>query len=127
MQTDPFEMTDTTCMIVVLVLIMWTLICIWVYVDARKRGMNGILWVVVVLVGSLIGLIVYIVVREEKRGKIPPDVYQGHGPPQQGQISDLQTHYTPRIPQTGEGSMCKRCGAPLGHETKFCPNCGLRT
>ena len=40
---------------------------IWMYKDAQKRGdPNAILWLVVGLVFSVIGLIVYLVVRNQK-------------------------------------------------------------
>lgn len=40
------------------------LLCAWVYRDAKSRYMNGILWMLVVLlIPSYIGLIIYLVVR----------------------------------------------------------------
>lgn len=40
------------------------LLGIWVYRDAKNKGMNGILWTaVVILVPSCIGLIIYLIVR----------------------------------------------------------------
>jgi len=42
------------------------LICIWVYKDAESRGMNGALWLIIVLISGIIGLIIYLVVRKEK-------------------------------------------------------------
>lgn len=124
MQTDPFEITGTTCVVVLLVLVIWILVSIWVFRDARSRGMNGALWLVVVLVGSLIGLILYIVLREEKRGKSPADESLGYEHWQRHQSSDLQS---PQALQTDGGRMCGRCGAHIGPKTKFCPVCGQRT
>jgi hypothetical protein len=52
------------------------LLCIWVYRDAESRGMNGALWLIIVLVGGVIGLVVYLVVRKDKttsaRAQPPP-------------------------------------------------------
>ena len=51
-------------------------LCIWVYRDAEKRGMSGVMWLIVVLITSFIGLIIYLVVRKDKKtgqaGPPPP-------------------------------------------------------
>lgn len=50
--------------ITIAVLALTILICVWTYRDAQHKGMNGILWaLVVLLVPSCIGLIIYLVVR----------------------------------------------------------------
>ena len=49
--------------------ILWIAVVIWVYKDAEKRGENGVLWLLVVLVGGIVGLIVYLILREEKLAK----------------------------------------------------------
>jgi hypothetical protein len=46
--------------------ILWILVAIWVYKDAEKRGKNGVLWLIIVILLGLIGLIIYLVVRGEK-------------------------------------------------------------
>ena len=38
----------------------WVAIIIWVYRDAERRGMNGVLWALLVLIGNLIGLLIYL-------------------------------------------------------------------
>jgi hypothetical protein len=38
----------------------------WVYRDARDRGENGALWVLITLFGGIIGLIVWFMVRPPK-------------------------------------------------------------
>ena len=51
-------------LIVVAVLALMVLLCVWTYRDAQHKGMNGILWtLVVLLVPSFVGLIIYLVVR----------------------------------------------------------------
>ena len=51
------------------------LLCVWIYRDANSRGMNGILWVLAVLVGSLfwlgwlVVLVIYLVVRGSAHGR----------------------------------------------------------
>ena len=96
------QMTTTT---VVFGIVLWLffiiaffaiglLLCIWVYRDAQKRGMNGALWLIIVLVGNVIGLLVYLIVRE------PEKTYT------------LTVRY------------CKYCGNPMTPDAKFCPKCG---
>ena len=55
------------CLVFVVGLIVFSIaIAIWVYRDANERGMNGVLWVVVLLVGGILGLIIYLIVRNDK-------------------------------------------------------------
>ena len=46
-------------------IILWGAVLIWVYRDAEKRGMSGILWLLLVLIGNVIGLLIYAIVRSE--------------------------------------------------------------
>jgi hypothetical protein len=54
------------CLIPLVWFIIGILLCIWVYRDAENRGMNGVLWLIVVLIAGIIGLIIYLVVRKDK-------------------------------------------------------------
>lgn len=121
MQTDAFEITGTMCVIIIVVLVIWLLVSIWVFRDARSRGMNGALWLVVVLVGSLIGLIVYIVVREKEPGKDQLEMSQSREAFWREVLTDSQAS------KNEDGMTCRNCGAQLASETKLCPVCGLRT
>ena len=71
------------------------LILVWVYQDAESRGMNGVLWTLITFFLSIIGLILYLVVRESN-------------------ISEPQ-----RITR-----VCPKCGRVLSEDAKFCPRCG---
>ena len=65
------------CLIVLIPVIITVLIAVWVYKDATKRGMSGILWVIVVIfVPYFIGLIIYLIVRRSH-----PELPQGGAPP----------------------------------------------
>lgn len=59
---------EAALMIYWIVLIVWCIIgiilAIWVYRDAESRGMNGALWLIIVILLGIIGLIIYLVVRE---------------------------------------------------------------
>jgi hypothetical protein len=56
-------------------LILGLLLCVWIYRDANRRGMNGILWVLAILVGSffwlgwLVVLVIYLLVRGSAHGR----------------------------------------------------------
>jgi len=55
------------CLLPLIWFIVAILLCIWVYRDAESRGMSGVLWLIIVLIAGLIGLIIYLVVRKEKK------------------------------------------------------------
>jgi len=77
------------------------LLCLWVYNDAKSRGMEGALWVLVVLFANVVGLIVYLMVREVNRPRSPISTYSGR-----------QTRF------------CSNCGTEHTLNAKFCSNCG---
>jgi hypothetical protein len=39
---------------------------VWVYKDANARGENGALWLLILIVGGIIGLIIWLIVRSGK-------------------------------------------------------------
>ncbi|MFW5928010.1 MAG: hypothetical protein ACOCSL_02315 [Thermoplasmatota archaeon] len=74
------------CLIPVIFFIIAIFIAIWVYKDAEKRGKNGALWLIVVLISGIIGLIIWLIVRpdmsEVRRQQEQQQQYQ-QPPPQQ--------------------------------------------
>ena len=50
----------------------WILLAVWVYRDAKKRGMEATLWLLLVLLTGFIGLIVYLIVRRDHPIQQPP-------------------------------------------------------
>jgi heme/copper-type cytochrome/quinol oxidase subunit 2 len=54
------------CLVPLVWFIVAILLCIWVYRDAERRGMNGVLWLIIVLIAGIIGLIIYLIVRKDK-------------------------------------------------------------
>jgi TctA family transporter len=66
-QAGLFAIVGLMLLIPVVWFIVAILLCIWVYRDAKSRGMNGALWLIIVLIAGIIGLIIYIVVREDKK------------------------------------------------------------
>ncbi len=85
-QAELFLCGGVMCAIPVIILIIFILIAIWVYRDAESRGMSGVLWLIIVIILSWIGLIIYLVVRKPKlpAGAPPPGAYPppgGYPPP----------------------------------------------
>lgn len=111
-------------------IILWGAVLIWVYRDAEKRGMSGILWLLLVLIGNVIGLLIYAIVRSETpaRGRTqagtteaacrPPEICAGCGKP-------LASGYV-FCPHCGRSlkSVCPACGKPVEGIWKVCPACG---
>ena len=61
----------------VVLFIIWIIIAVWVYKDAKARGENAVLWLLIVLILGIIGLIIWLIVRpkekkEEKHAPPPP-------------------------------------------------------
>ncbi|MCK4478023.1 PLDc N-terminal domain-containing protein [Candidatus Bathyarchaeota archaeon] len=61
-------------MIPVVFFLIAILLCVWVYRDAESRGMNGTLWLIIVLITGIFGLIIYLIVRKDKSpsSSVPP-------------------------------------------------------
>jgi len=81
-------------------LILWIAIIIWVYRDAERRGMNGVLWSLLVFVGNLIGLLIYLIVRNDS--------------------------VVPKQIETQSTLACPNCAKPVLPRYAFCPHCGAR-
>ena len=107
-------------------IILWGAVLIWVYRDAERRGMSGILWLLLVLIGNVIGLLIYAIVRSETPVKrpatggvcCPPAACPACGKP-------LAPGYT-FCPYCGKGlkKTCPACGQPVEDGWKACPACG---
>lgn len=63
------------CIISLIIFIVWLVVVNWIYKDAKKYGKNPILWAILVFLFGLIGLIIYFVVRGNKKepGRICPN------------------------------------------------------
>jgi RNA polymerase subunit RPABC4/transcription elongation factor Spt4 len=86
----------------------------YVYVDARQRGMNEVLWtLVVIFVPYFIGLIVYLIVRTPLQSACLA-------------CHAVVSHQNSFCPQCGNAlkRQCGSCHATLEVNDRFCPHCG---
>jgi hypothetical protein len=114
----------------VALIVLWGAVLIWVYRDAEKRGMSGILWLLLVLIGNVIGLLIYAIVRSETPVRQQAGgaalASDGHGPDKcPGCGNALGTGYA-FCPHCGKSlkKTCPVCGKPVEGSWKACPSCG---
>lgn len=103
-------------------LILWIFVIIWVYRDAERRGMNGILWALLVFIGNLIGLLIYLIVRS---GNLPREqIVQKTVKCPSCQKEVAETHLF--CPHCGNRlrSVCPKCQKPVEKDWQVCPHCG---
>jgi RNA polymerase subunit RPABC4/transcription elongation factor Spt4 len=95
----PHRILPVPLLFPLLLFILGIVIIFWVYRDAEQRGMNGVLWALLVLVGNIVGLIIYLIVRSEEF-------------PQRTVSDSTQS--------------CPSCGKMVIKTYAFCPHCGAR-
>ena len=98
------------CTVYAVFLVLWIMVLVWVYRDAESRGMSGALWVIIVFLISIIGLIIYLVVRDPKYpqvqgGYYPEPGYYQQPPayPQPYQDPNQQQYQQPAQPPYDQG------------------------
>ena len=79
--------------------VVWLFVVVWVYRDAERRGMSGVLWALLVLVGNFVGLLIYLIVRND----------------------ELSRQFA-----AGLTDPCPVCGKVVAQKFAFCPHCGVR-
>lgn len=100
--------------VIMAVLTIFIMIGVYVYKDANARGMNGLLWAIVAMFApSFIGIIVYLIVREN---------YANMACSNCG--AQVKPGYN-TCPNCGSSlkERCENCGAYVEPEFKVCPNC----
>ncbi len=101
--------------ILIMVFAVPVLIGIYVYRDAKSREMDAVMWTLIaVFVPSLIGLIVYLVIRG-KHSRMQCPACGAH----------IEPEYS-RCPGCGKTlkNLCPACNAPVECTWKVCPACG---
>ncbi len=77
---------------------LWAAVALWTFYDAERRGMSGLLWGLLVFFGSIVGLIIYLIVRT---------------------TSGPETDVAPAQP-----AKCPSCAKPVQSTFVACPHCG---
>ncbi len=105
-------------------LIIWIFVIVWVYRDAERRGMSGILWALLVLIGNIIGLLIYLIVRSG--GIQAPKVERAtqECPSCQKKV-DSTFVFCPYCAARLH-TACPECGKPSEENWKVCPHCGKK-
>ena len=106
----------------ILMFIISFVIIFWVYRDAEKKGMNGVLWALLVFVGNIIGLLIYLIVRNDEH---PRAIAAGRKEPCPSCATPVAQSFS-FCPQCGAKLklICPACENPVEKEWKVCPNCG---
>jgi len=87
----------------------------YIGVDAKRRGMSPVLWVLVSLfVPYLIGIIVYLVLREPLAFECP----------RCGRLVNPQFNFCPSC-QYNLRPNCPQCRREVRYGDRFCPHCGF--
>lgn len=66
-----YPFIGATILIYLVIFCIWFAVAYWAYKDAERRGLNGVLWGIVVFFGGIIGIIIYLVLRDEQKPKKP--------------------------------------------------------
>lgn len=101
-------------LVFLLVAVVLILVGVYVYRDASRRGMNAVLWTVIaVLAPSLVGFILYLLVR----GSYPDCRCPQCGTPVQREYT-VCPHCSARLRPA-----CPHCSMPVEAGWRFCPRC----
>lgn len=103
-------------------LAVWIVVIVWVYRDAERRGMNGVLWALLVLIGNLIGLLIYLIVRSDNLPAPQERESLQECPACQRQIPADYT-FCPHCGAKLQLS-CPSCESTIKKNWKACPRCG---
>lgn len=100
-------------------------IAVWVYKDAKKRGMEATMWLAIVLLGGCIGCIIYLIVRDpivSDTAEKQPYGYPSTFPSQENSIA--QSDYYKKGEK--DTKYCRNCGERIPFDATFCPFCGTQ-
>lgn len=117
------EMMALAVVMVILALVgavVWVWMLIWVYRDAKSRGKEPVLWVLIVAVLGLVGFIIYYVLRNEPERPAytpgyyyPPPQYQHPYQPYPYQQYPYQQYPYQQYPQYQDPNQQQREQTPL--------------
>jgi hypothetical protein len=100
-------------------------ILVWVYNDAERRGLAGVLWVVLVVFLHLLGLIIYLIVRSSHPLRETAPGAPAGGTTPSTPMPPAPTP-PPAAPQPPQPPTCPQCGKPVASAHAYCPTCGTK-
>jgi predicted amidophosphoribosyltransferase len=103
---------------------LWIWLIVWVYRDAESRGMNGVLWALLVLFGNFIGLLIYLIVRSDALPSSTPRIESRLCPTCEKNIAETYA-FCPYCGNKME-TTCPECMKPVEPGWKVCPQCGAK-
>ncbi len=105
-------------------LIIWLCVIVWVYRDSERRGMNGILWGLLVFIGNIIGLLIYLIIRSDNlpSTSAPPAIH-AKCPECTTPVSQKYA-FCPHCGASMAGPVCPECKKNVEKDWKACPHCG---
>ena len=114
-------------------LVLWIAVIVWVYRDAERRNMNGVLWALLVFFGNLIALLIYLIVRsdhplsETSQASAPPASASAAPQTCPSCSKPVSVGYA-YCPHCGAAlrTVCPSCGKPVEKDWKACPYCGKK-
>ena len=103
----------TMIIVGVILFVLYIKLLIWVYRDAKKRKMDEVIWLLIVFFTFIIGLIIYIVVRD------PLIAEKTEQPPK-----PTAPQPEPKAEEKRDVKYCPACGSPVSEKAEFCSLCG---
>ena len=105
--------------------ILQIVLAFWVGMDANRRGMNGLLWGLLVLFTFVVGLLVYLIVAQTAgNGGKPEPVAGGTAA---ARAADARACGQCGGKVEAEFRVCPFCGAALASASPACPSCAKPT
>jgi len=105
-------------------MVLWIFVIVWVYRDAERRGMNGVLWALLVFIGNLIGLLIYLIVRSDTVIASETTQTTKSCPSCQKSV-DPDFVFCPNCGARMQ-AVCPKCEKPVENTWRVCPNCGKK-
>jgi len=120
-----------------LFVVIWLAVILWVYKDAERRRMSGLLWALLVFIGNLVGLLIYLIIRQDHPVCCEPAGPTTSAPPSTAEGPEKKLPACPACqkpvesgfvycPQCGAAlqKTCPSCSKPAESDWKVCPHCG---
>jgi hypothetical protein len=104
--------------------VLWGAVSVWVYHDAERRGHSGLLWGLFVFIGSIIGLIIYLILRVSSPESGPPALAAGTEKCPNCSRAIQKSFIACPYCGIGLADKCGGCGKNIEPDWQVCPYCG---